>query len=43
MGSVWIGTYLLVGQHVYMPLNWIQFKIINGLVVEEIHIRVKTK
>jgi hypothetical protein len=23
MGSAWIGTYLLVAQHDYMPLNWI--------------------
>jgi len=39
MGSIEIGTYLLVGQHVCMPLNWIQFKIQNGLDVVEIHIK----
>jgi hypothetical protein len=39
MGSVWIGTYLLVGQQVYMPLNWIQFEILNGLDVAKIHIK----
>ncbi len=27
-----------MGQQVYMPLNWIQFKILNGLDVVEIHI-----
>ncbi len=38
MGSAWIGTYLLVAQHDYMPLNWIQFKIQNGLNVAKINI-----
>jgi hypothetical protein len=31
--SVGISTYLLVGQHVYTPLNLVQFKILYGLYV----------
>jgi len=39
MGRVWIVKYLLVVEHVYMPLIWILIKILNGLDVVEIHIK----
>jgi hypothetical protein len=32
------GTYFLVGQHVYMPLNYIEFNILYGLNATEFNI-----